>query len=51
VYALVRNLGSSIGISVTGALPQSNTQIYHALIAADVTPSNRMFQAGPTFRF
>jgi DHA2 family multidrug resistance protein len=51
VYALARNLGSSIGISVTGALLQTNTQVNHALIAADVTPFNRMFQAGAALRF
>jgi DHA2 family multidrug resistance protein len=41
VYSLVRNLGSAIGISVTGALLQSNTQINHAQIADSVTAFNR----------
>ncbi len=31
VYSLVRNLGSAIGISVTAALLQSNTQVNHAI--------------------
>ena len=30
IYSLVRNLGSAIGISVTGALLQINTQVNHA---------------------
>jgi DHA2 family multidrug resistance protein len=51
VYALMRNLGSSIGISVTGALLQINTQINHAIVAGDVTPFNRAFQAGAALRF
>jgi MFS transporter, DHA2 family, multidrug resistance protein len=41
VFSLIRNIGSAIGISVTGALLQSNTQINHALIGAGVTPFNR----------
>ncbi len=31
IYSLMRNLGSAIGISVTGALLQTNTQINHAI--------------------
>ena len=30
VFSLIRNIGSAIGISVTGALLESNTQINHA---------------------
>ena len=41
VFSLIRNIGSAIGISVTGALLESNTQINHALIGAGVTPFNR----------
>jgi MFS transporter, DHA2 family, multidrug resistance protein len=51
VYSLIRNLGSAIGISVTGALLQSNTQINHAIIAGVMTPFNRALQTGATSRF
>jgi MFS transporter, DHA2 family, multidrug resistance protein len=51
VYSLMRNLGSAIGISVTGALLAMNTQINHANIAAGVTPFNRALQAGAAARF
>jgi MFS transporter, DHA2 family, multidrug resistance protein len=45
IYSLMRNLGSSIGISITGALLQTNTQVNHAIIASDVTPFNRALHA------
>jgi DHA2 family multidrug resistance protein len=51
IYSLVRNLGSSIGISVTGALLQSNTQVNHALVAEDVNPFNHALQTGAVARF
>jgi DHA2 family multidrug resistance protein len=51
IYSLMRNIGSAIGISVTGALLQSNTQVNHADIAAGVTPFNRLFQSGAGARF
>jgi DHA2 family multidrug resistance protein len=51
IYSLMRNLGSAIGISITGALLQTNTQINHAIIAADVTPFNRALEAGAAARF
>jgi DHA2 family multidrug resistance protein len=51
VYALMRNLGSSIGISTTGALLQINTQINHAIVAGDVTPFNRALQSGAASHF
>lgn len=51
IYALMRNLGSSVGISITGALLQTNTQVNHALIADAVNPFNRVFEAGSTLRF
>ena len=38
IYSLMRNLGSAIGISITGALLEINTQVNHALIAGDVSP-------------
>ena len=46
IYSLVRNLGSAIGISVTGALLQINTQVNHAMIAEDASPFNRALQSG-----
>jgi len=51
VYSLMRSLGSAIGISVTGALLQTNTQINHAIIAEVVTPFNRALQTGAVSRF
>jgi DHA2 family multidrug resistance protein len=51
VYSLVRNIGSAVGISVTGALLLSNTQINHALIADDVTPFNRSLWTGGILHF
>lgn len=46
VFSLIRNLGSAIGISVTGALLTSNTQINHQIISTVVTPFNRLLQSG-----
>jgi DHA2 family multidrug resistance protein len=46
IYSLMRNIGSAIGISVTGALLQRNTQVNHEQIAAAVTPFNRLFESG-----
>ena len=51
IYSLMRNLGSAIGISVTGALLQINTQVNHASIAARITPFNRALQSGAAARF
>jgi MFS transporter, DHA2 family, multidrug resistance protein len=51
VYSLIRNLGSAIGISVTGALLQTSTQINHVIIAGVVTPFNRALQTGAASRF
>jgi DHA2 family multidrug resistance protein len=50
IYSLMRNLGSAIGISITGALLVSNTQINHALIAEGITPFNRTLQHGTAAR-
>jgi DHA2 family multidrug resistance protein len=50
IFSLVRNLGSAIGISVTGALLQNNTQVNHAVIAGGVTPFNRTFQSGAALK-
>jgi len=46
IYSLMRNIGSAIGISVTGALLQSNTQANHAELAGYVTPLNRALWNG-----
>ena len=51
IYSLMRNLGSAIGISITGALLEVNTQVNHALMADDVTPFNRALQTGAAARF
>jgi DHA2 family multidrug resistance protein len=51
IYSLMRNLGSAIGISITGSLLVSNTQVNHALIAADVSPFNRALQMVRASRF
>jgi MFS transporter, DHA2 family, multidrug resistance protein len=51
VYSLMRNLGSAIGISVTGALLETNTQVNHALIADGISPFNRALQIGGAARF
>ncbi|RAK58568.1 EmrB/QacA family drug resistance transporter [Phenylobacterium hankyongense] len=40
VYTLVRNLGSSVGISIMNALVVANTQTMHASIAAHVITSD-----------
>jgi DHA2 family multidrug resistance protein len=50
IYALGRNIGSSIGISVVMTLLQNNTQANHAEIAGYVTPFNRLFQSGAAER-
>jgi DHA2 family multidrug resistance protein len=44
LLSLLRNIGSAIGISVTGALVTQNTQIEHSVLAGYITPLNRAFQ-------
>ena len=51
IYSLMRNLGSSVGISITGALLQTNMQANHEMIAGEVSPFNRALQAGAASRF
>jgi DHA2 family multidrug resistance protein len=51
IFSLLRNLGSSIGISITAALLTTNTQINHAVIAAAVTPFSRSLQSGAALKF
>jgi DHA2 family multidrug resistance protein len=46
VYTLVRNLGSSAGISLMEALDTRETSVAHADLAAHVQPSNPVFAAG-----
>ena len=43
IYTLIRNMGSSAGISMVNALLTTNTQVNHADIAEHVTAVNRMF--------
>jgi DHA2 family multidrug resistance protein len=51
IYSLMRNMGSAIGISITGALLETNTQVNHAIMSADVNPFNRALQTGAAARF
>ena len=51
IYSLMRNLGSAIGISITGSLLVSNTQVNHALLAESVNPFNRALHTGAAARF
>ena len=44
LLSLLRNVGSAIGISVTGALVSQNNQIEHSVLSGFVTPLNRAFQ-------
>jgi DHA2 family multidrug resistance protein len=51
LFSLVRNIGSSIGISVTSFLLTQNTQIVHAQLSEHVTPFNRMLQTGAAYLY
>jgi DHA2 family multidrug resistance protein len=44
LLSLLRNVGSAIGISVTGALVTRNSQVEHSVLTAYITPLNRAFQ-------
>ncbi|WP_293904700.1 DHA2 family efflux MFS transporter permease subunit [Phenylobacterium sp.] len=46
VYTLVRNLGSSVGISVMQALLVANTQTVHASLAARIVPTDPVVRDG-----
>jgi DHA2 family multidrug resistance protein len=46
LFSLLRNIGSSIGISVVTALLSESTQINHADIAQHVSPFKTMMQEG-----
>lgn len=41
LFALLRNIGAAIGVSVTSAMLARNTQALHEVIGASVTPFNR----------
>ncbi|CAB3783810.1 Putative multidrug resistance protein MdtD [Paraburkholderia ultramafica] len=43
-YSLMRNIGSSIGISIVQTLMTRNTQVSHADLAANITPFNPAIQ-------
>jgi MFS transporter, DHA2 family, multidrug resistance protein len=45
MFSLMRNIGSSIGISVMVTLLARNTQANHALLAGSLTPFNTALQA------
>jgi len=47
MFSLIRNIGSSIGISVVTALLTRNTQIMHARLAESVTPYFNPWHATP----
>ena len=49
LFSLLRNVGSSIGVSVTSFMLAQNTQIVHAQLADQVTPFNRMLQTGGAY--
>lgn len=51
LFSLVRNVGSSIGISVGSFLLVQNTQIVHVALAAQVTPFNRMLQSAGAYLY
>ena len=45
VYTLIRNLGSSVGISIMNALVVANTQTMHSSLAAKVVTSDAVVRA------
>jgi MFS transporter, DHA2 family, multidrug resistance protein len=44
LLSLLRNVGSAIGISVTGALVTQNEQVEHSVLSGFVTPLNRALE-------
>jgi MFS transporter, DHA2 family, multidrug resistance protein len=44
-YSLMRNIGSSIGISIAQTLATRDTQVAHASLAANVNPYNPAMQS------
>jgi DHA2 family multidrug resistance protein len=51
IYSLMRNIGSSVGISVVNVLLTRNTQINHTDIAVHVTAVNRAFDNPSVVQF
>ncbi len=49
LFSLVRNVGSSIGVSIAAFLLVQNTQIMHAQIGERVTPFNHALQTGGAY--
>jgi DHA2 family multidrug resistance protein len=47
IFSLLRNMGSSVGISIVQAMLTSGTARAHAELAADITAGNLGFQALP----
>jgi MFS transporter, DHA2 family, multidrug resistance protein len=45
LFALLRNIGAAIGVSVTSTMLARNTQALHEVIGASVTPFNRSLAA------
>jgi DHA2 family multidrug resistance protein len=45
LFALLRNIGAAIGVSVTSTILARNTQALHEVIGASVTPFNRTLAA------
>jgi MFS transporter, DHA2 family, multidrug resistance protein len=45
LFALLRNIGAAIGVSVTSTVLARNTQALHEVIGASVTPFNRALAA------
>jgi DHA2 family multidrug resistance protein len=50
-YTLLRNIGSSVGISVVNSLLTQNTQANHADIVQHVTAVNRLFESPTIAQF
>jgi DHA2 family multidrug resistance protein len=48
IFSLMRNIGSSIGISIVTALLTRNTQIMHSRLAENVTPYFNPWHASPS---
>ena len=51
LFSLVRNVGSSIGVSVATFLLEQNTQIEHAALAGQVTTFNRTLQSAGAYLY
>jgi len=47
LFSLMRNLGSSVGVSLVSTLLAQNTQIGHSSLAAHVTPMSRALDGTP----